>query len=118
MYVLSTISKYNWFVTFSQDSSHLIDHYFENLTNNKINNYLFNFSPLIKDHWNDKVSVAKNLSNFGLTNNPSKSILTGFVSTQPQSPGVEIKTQNQKVSKIFIYALLNIYGLKKFIFTA
>lgn len=57
----------------------------------------FKFSPLIKDHWNDKVSVAKNLSNFGLTNNPSKSILTGFVNNQPQVEGEETKVQNRKV---------------------
>ncbi|XP_026810903.1 nucleolar protein 16-like [Rhopalosiphum maidis] len=52
--------------------------------------------PLIKDHWNDKVSVAKNLSNFGLTNNPSKSILTGFTNTQQQVQGEEMKEHNKK----------------------
>jgi len=51
---------------------------------------------LIKDHWNDKVSVATNLNNFGLTNNPSKSILTGFTNTQPQVQGEEV--QSKKVS--------------------
>lgn len=56
--------------------------------------------PLIKDHWNDKLSVAKNLSNFGLTNNPSKSILTGFVNTQPQVQGEEIKEQNKKRKRV------------------
>lgn len=59
------------------------------------------FSSLIKDHWNDKVSVAKNLNNFGLTNDPSKSILTGFINTQPQVQGEEIKIQNKKVSGMF-----------------
>ncbi|XP_050545053.1 nucleolar protein 16-like [Daktulosphaira vitifoliae] len=40
--------------------------------------------PLIKDLWDDKASVRKNLRNFGLTNDPSRSILTGFVSNQSQ----------------------------------
>lgn len=72
-----------------------------------INNIeFFEFSPLIKDHWNDKVSVAKNLSNFGLTNNPSKSILTGFVNTQPQVQGEEIKEQNKKVSGTIMLSLI------------
>lgn len=54
-------------------------------------------SPLIKEQWNDKLSVAKNLSNFGLTNNPNKSILTGFINSEPQAQE-EIKVQNKKVS--------------------
>jgi len=64
--------------------------------------FVFLFSPLIKNHWNDKKSVATNLSNFGLTNNPSKSILTGFIVTQPQDQREEIKVQNKKVSKILL----------------
>lgn len=63
---------------------------------------MFLFSPLLKEHWNDKQSVAKNLSNFGLTNNPNKSILTGFINTQPQVYGEEIKEHNIKVSKTHI----------------
>lgn len=56
------------------------------------------------------MSVAKNLSNFGLTNNPSKSILTGFTDTRPQIEGEDIKVQNNKVSEIFysINRIMNI----------
>lgn len=62
--------------------------------------YSILFSSLIKDHWNDKVSVAKNLSNFGLTNDPSKSILTGFTNTQPQVQEDETTiVKNKKVSE-------------------
>lgn len=35
-----------------------------------------------------------------MTNNPSKSILTGFTNTQPQTQE-DSKVQNKKVSKIF-----------------
>lgn len=65
--------------------------------------FFFLPSPLIKKQWNDKVSVAKNLSNFGLTNNPNKSILTGFINTEPQAQGEETKVQNKKVSKVLVY---------------
>lgn len=58
---------------------------------------------MIKDHWNNKVSVAKNLSNFGLTNDPSKSILVGFSNIQPQVQ--EDKVQNKKVREMLLKAL-------------
>lgn len=48
------------------------------------------------------MTVAKNLSNFGLTNDPSKSILTGFVNTGPQIQGEEMKEQNAKVSELLM----------------
>lgn len=66
--------------------------------------YLFYFSTMIKDHWNNKVSVAKNLNNFGLTNNPSKSILIGFKNNQPQVE--EEKVQSKKVREMLLKALI------------
>lgn len=64
--------------------------------------FVFFFSLMIKDHWNDKVSVATNLNNFGLTNNPNKSIKTGFTTNQPQTlGGEETVVQNKRVSDIF-----------------
>ncbi|XP_025416824.1 nucleolar protein 16 [Sipha flava] len=52
--------------------------------------------PLIKDHWNNKVSVAKNLSIFGLSNNPNRSVSTGFTNIQPQVEEEDINVQSKK----------------------
>lgn len=73
--------------------------------------FFLHFSSLIKDHWNDKISVAKNLSNFGLSNDPSKSILTGYTDTQPKVPNEEVKAPKKRVFFIIFQGFIE-YLLK------